>query len=172
MSEYTFVGDAASQTDNRLYDPKLSPDQIKGDYSGKPDDRWAWTGYTTFNQYGAAASLAAASSVLKGWNDPLAKDCLDTAIKLWNDEQTHPAPNPFRRGFARASDLPDWSAALELMIATNGGQPYKRRVEELFPTILEHMNFRSWTAVRALPYLDSSYKARLRTALTPWLPQD
>jgi len=170
LSEYTFVGDAASQTDNRLYDPKLSPDQIKGDYSGKPDDRWAWTGYTTFNQYGAAASLAAASSVLKGWNDPLAKDCLDTAIKLWNDEQTHPAPNPFRRGFAGFGP-PDWSAALELMIATNGGQPYKRRVEELFPTILEHMNFRSWTAVRALPYLDSSYKARLRTALTAWLPQ-
>jgi len=170
LSEYTFVGDAASQTDNRLYDPKLKPDEIKGGYSGKPDDRWAWTSYTTFNQYGAAASLAAASSVLKGWNDPLAKECLDTAIKLWNDEKTHPAPNPFRRGFARFGS-PDWSAALELMIATNGAQPYKQRVEDLFPAMLGHMDFRGWTAVRALPYLDSSYKDRFRTALSAWLPQ-
>ncbi len=170
LSEYTFVGDASSQTDNRLYDPKLSPDEMKGDSSGKPDDRWAWTNYSTFNQYGAAASLAAASRVIKGWNDELAKECLDTAIKLWNDEKTHPAPNPFRGGFARFGP-PDWSAALELMIATDGAQPYKQRVEELFPTVIEHMSFQGWTAVRALPYLDASHKATFKAALEAWLPQ-
>jgi len=170
LTEYTFVGDAASQTDNRLYDPSLSPDEIQGGYSGNPDDRWAWTSYTTFNQYGAAASLAAAARVLKGWNDVLAKECLDTAIKLWNDEKTHPDPNPFRGGFAHFGS-PDWSAALELMIATNGAEPYKQRVEELFPSLLEHMDFRGWTAVRALSYLDVSYKDRLKAALQAWLPQ-
>ncbi|HET6169843.1 MAG TPA: glycoside hydrolase family 9 protein, partial [Terracidiphilus sp.] len=171
LSQYTFVGDAASQSDNRLYDPKLSPDEIRGDYSGKPDDRWAWTGYSTFNQYGATASLAAASGVLKGWNDALAKDCLDAAVKLWNDEKTHPAPNPFRDGgFARFGPL-DWSAALELMIATHGAEPYKQRVEELFPSVLQHMDGRGWTAVRALPYLDAGYKARFKAALQAWLPQ-
>src|SRR5579883_2503388 len=170
LREYTFVGDAASQTDNRLYDPKLSPNEIRGNYSGKPDDRWAWTNYSTFNQYGATASLAAASRALKGWNDPLAKECLDAAIKLWNDEQKHPAPNPSRGGFARFGP-PDWSAALELMIATNGAQPYKQRVEELFPAMLDHMQFRGWTAVRALPYLDASYKAKFKSVLVAWLPQ-
>jgi endoglucanase len=170
LTEYTFVGDAASQTDNLLYDPKLSPDERKDGYSGSLDDRWAWTSYTTFNQYGAMASLAAASRALKGWNDPLAKECLDAAIKLWNDEKTHPAPNPFRGGFARFGP-PDWPAALELMIATDGAAPYKQRVEELFPTALEHMDFRGWTAVRALPYLDASYKAKFKTALEAWLPK-
>lgn len=170
LSQYTFVGDAASQSDNRLYDPNLAPDEIKGNYSGKPDDRWAWTNYTVFNQYGATASLAAASRVLKGWNDPLAKECLDTAIKLWNDEKTHPAPNPLRGGFARFGP-PDWSAALALMIATDGAEPYKQRVQELFPTVLEHMGGRGWTAVRALPYLDPSYKAKFKSALRAWLPQ-
>ena len=170
LTQYTFVGDAASQTDNLLYDPKLGPDERKGGYSGKPDDRWAWTGYTVFNQYGAAASLAAASRVLKGWDDPLSRQCLDAAIKLWNDQQTHPAPNPMRRGFARFGGL-DWSAALELMIATNGAQPYKQRVEQLFPQMLQQMGFRGWTAVRALPYLDASYKAQFRKALVAWLPQ-
>ena len=170
LSQYTFVGDAASQTDNRLYDPKLAPDEIKGNYSGKPDDRWAWTNYTVFNQYGDTASLAAASRVLKGWNDPLAKECLDTAIKLWNDEQTHPAPNPYRGSFARFGP-PEWSAALELMLATDGAEPYKQRVEKLFPTVIEHMDGRGWTAVRALPYLDASYKAQFRSALKAWLPR-
>jgi len=170
LTQYTFVGDAASQSDNLLYDPKLSSDARKGGFSGNPDDRWAWTNYTTFDQYGATASLAAASRALKGWNDPLAKECLDTAIKLWNDEKVHPSPNPFRGGFARFG-APDWSAALELMIATNGAEPYKQRVEELFPTTLKTMGFRGWTAVRALPYLDARYKAQFKTALEGWIPE-
>ena len=166
---YTFVGDAASQTDGRLYDPKLGPDQIQGGFSGKDDDRWAWTEYSVFEQYGDTASLAAASRALKGWDDPLAKECLDAAIKLWNDELVHPAPQGFP-GFARFGPL-DWSAALELMIATDGAEPYKQRVETLFPTMLQHMGFRGWTAVRALPYLDPKYKADFKTALQAWLPQ-
>ena len=170
LSEYTFVGDAASQTDNLLYDPKLAPDERKDGFSGNPDDRWAWTNYTVFNQYGSAASLAAASVALRGWNDPLAKQCLDAAIQLWNDEKTHPAPNPFHGSFARFGS-PDWQAALELMIATQGAAPYKQRVEELFPTALQHMEFQGWSAVRALPYLDASYKVRFRAALEAWLPE-
>ncbi len=171
LTQYTFVGDAASQSDNLLYDSKLSADERKAGFSGNPDDRWAWTGYTAYNQYGAATSLAAASSVLKGWNDALSKECLDTAVKLWNDEKTHPAPNPFRGGFAGRFGSPDWSAALELMIATNGAEPYKQRVQELFPEMLKNMSVRGWTAVRALPYLDPSYKAQFKTALQAWLPQ-
>ena len=81
----------------------------------------------------AQPSLAAASRALKGWNDPLAKECLDTAIKLWNDEEKHPAPNPFRGGFATRFGSPEWPAALELLIATNGAEPYKQRVEEAVP---------------------------------------
>jgi hypothetical protein len=170
LTQYTFVGDAASQTDNRIYDATLSPVEMKSESSGRPDDRWAWTSYTTFNQYGAAASLAAASRVLRGFNDALAKECLEAAVKLWNDEKTHPAPPPARGGFARFGP-PDWPAALELMIATDGGEPYKQRVEELFPTVLQNMTFRGWTAVRALPYLDASYREKFRTALQAWLPQ-
>ncbi len=169
LREYTFVGDAASQTDGRIYDPKLGPNQVKGDYSGKPDDRWAWTNYNPAMEYAAAASLASASRVLKGWNDPLAKECLQTAIKLWNQEKAHPAAGHSR--MFRRFGPPDWSAALQLMIATHGAQPYKQRVEELFPTMLKHMSFRGWTAVQALPYLDASYKTQFRAALKAWLPK-
>lgn len=169
LREYTFVGDAASQTDGRLYDPKLGPNEVKGDYSGKPDDRWAWTEYSPFEEYGATASLAAASTVLKGWNDALAKECLDTAIKLWNDEKTHPAPSPGGM-FARFGS-PDWTAALQLTLATKGAAPYKQRVEELFPTMMKRFGFGGWQAVRVLPYLDASYKEQFRAGLEAYMPE-
>ena len=170
LLQYTFVGDGASQSDGRIYDPRLGPNQIKGNDSGKPDDRWAWTNHNIAMDDSAIASLASASVALKGWNDPLARESLDAAIKLWNTEQAHPAPSLPGR-FQRFFGPTDWSAALELMIATNGAQPYKQRVEQLFPEMLQHLDVQGWTAVRALPYLDASYKAQFKSALQAWLPK-
>lgn len=93
LRQYTQLGDGASKTDGRIYDPKLGPNEVKGDYSGKPDDRWIFTTNSPFFQWNAIAALAAASDVLRGWNDPMANDCLQTAIRAWNEEQIHPTPN-------------------------------------------------------------------------------
>ncbi|HLJ77193.1 MAG TPA: glycoside hydrolase family 9 protein [Acidobacteriaceae bacterium] len=101
LRQYTQVGDGASKTDGRIYDPKLGPNQVKGDYSGRPDDRWIFTTDNPFFQWNAIAALAAASDVLKGWDDPLAKDCLETAIQAWNEEKAHPTPN--QGGFGGAA---------------------------------------------------------------------
>ncbi|HET7349264.1 MAG TPA: glycoside hydrolase, partial [Acidobacteriaceae bacterium] len=179
-----------------------------------------------FFQWNAIAALAAASDVLRGWDDALAKDCLDTAIKAWNDEKAHPTPNQGRGGFGGgapaggvlaaaqgavtgaqagrngrgSSGAPttsgttsattnaqpgppagfnrgafnvgmDWSAALELTIATHGADPYKSRLKELFPQMItpEQMGFRGWTAVRALPYLDASAKDQMREAVKTYV---
>ena len=43
LRQYTHLGDGASKTDGRIYDPKLGPNEVKGDYSGKPDDRWIFS---------------------------------------------------------------------------------------------------------------------------------
>ncbi len=162
LRQYTHLGDAASNTDGRIYSDKLGPNQIEGDFSGKPDDRWAFTTKMPGLQYGAATSLAAASEVLKGWDDPLAKECLDTAIKLWNEEREHPTPTlgrPFGRpGFAA---IGEWRASLELMIATDGGEPYKKRFLELYPAVRQNFRFGGWMAVRALPYVDANFKKQL-----------
>src|SRR5262249_3564890 len=74
----------------------LGPNQVKGDYSGRPDDRWIFSTTNPYLQWNAIAALAAAADALKGWDDALAKDALDTAIKTWNDENAHPTPNPAR----------------------------------------------------------------------------
>jgi endoglucanase len=65
----------------------------------------------------------------------------------------------------------EWAAALELTIATNGAEPYKSRLKELFPQMItpQQMGFRGWTAVRALPYLDASAKDQMREAVKTYM---
>jgi hypothetical protein len=94
LRQYTHLGDGASKTDGRIYDPKLGPNEVKGDYSGKPDDRWIFTTDNPYFEWNAIAALAAAADVLKGYDDAMAKDCLDTAIKAWNTQIAHPTPTP------------------------------------------------------------------------------
>jgi endoglucanase len=225
LRQYTQLGDGASKTDGRIYDPKLGLNEVKGAYSGKPDDRWIFSTTNPFFQWNAIAALAAAADTLKGYDDALAKDCLETAIKAWNDEKAHPtlpagrafgAANPdgapvggvlaasqgvvsgpqAGRNATRNSSAPtnpqapgappappvgsgrggfgvgqDWAAALELTIATNGAEPYKSRLKELFPQMItsQQMGFRGWMAVRALPYLDASAKEQMHEAVKTYM---
>jgi len=216
LRQYTHLGDGASKTDGRIYDPKLGPNEVNGDYSGKPDDRWIFSTNNPYFQWNAIAVLAAAADTLKGYDDALAKDCLETAIKAWNEEKAHPTQNPAGGGLggaapagapgggvlaasqgavsgSAASPNPgatsapptppagfgrggfgvgqDWAAALELTIATNGAEPFKSRLRELFPQMItpRQMDFRGWTAVRALPYLDASEKDQMRTAVKTYM---
>jgi endoglucanase len=103
LRQYTQLGDGASKTDGRIYDPKLGPNEVKGDYSGKPDDRWIFSNTNPFFQWNAIAALAAAADTLKGYDGALAKDCLETAIKAWNDEKAHPTQSPTGGGLGGAA---------------------------------------------------------------------
>lgn len=169
LEQYTFIGDAASQTDGHVFDPQLGAHEVAGNRSGKPDDRWAWTNYNASMDYSAIASLAAASTALTGWNDDLARDCLQAAIGLWQREQAHPGPDVPAR-FDAQSPPYEWVAALQLLIATHGAAPYREHVQKQFPSALEHMMRRGWMVVRALPYLDPAYAIRFKKALAAWLP--
>lgn len=117
LRQYTQVGDGASKTDGRIYDPKLGPNEVKGDYSGKPDDRWIFTTNNPFFQWQAIAALAAAADTLKGYDDALAKECLDTAIKAWNDEKVHPTQFPGGGGWGGA---PEGAPANGVLAASQG----------------------------------------------------
>jgi endoglucanase len=103
LRQYTHLGDGASKTDGRIYDPKLGPNEVRGDYSGRPDDRWIFTSDNPYFEWNAIAALAAASDVLKGYDDAMAKDCLETAIHAWNEEKANPTPNPAGGGLGGAS---------------------------------------------------------------------
>src|SRR5580692_10929170 len=52
----------------------------------------------SYFQWNAIAALAAAADTLKGWDDALAKDCLETAIKAWKDTTANPTLYPTSSG--------------------------------------------------------------------------
>lgn len=170
LEEYTHLGDAASATDGKIYSPKMSALQSDGIYSGVPDDRWAFTTHTTPLNYGAAAALAAASRVLRGYDDKIADDCLQTAEKVWAQEHQQ-APALFHSFNTTGGDLRDEEgrAAVELLIATKGNNnAYRQRLTELLPVIQEHFAFLGGTAVRAIPFMDADYKTALRPMLVSY----
>lgn len=167
LEEYTHLGDAASKTDGKIYDSHLGPLESNGIASGMPDDRWAFTTHTTPLNYGAAAALSAASRVLRGYDDALAERCLKTAVQVWNDEHSHP-PVIFRSFNTTGGELEDEevAAAVELLITTKGADPYRTRLKALLPVIEQKFSALGWIAVRAIPYMDSSFRKSLAAALS------
>ena len=153
---YTFVGDAASQT----------------------QPRWAWTVTSPNMEYGAAAALAAASRTLHGWNDPLAQRCLSAAARMWRKAESQADHEHYRPdhegsgGFReRAMGPPQWAAAVELTLATHGAAPYRQRLEALLPGMLRHIGDGGWEAVQVRRYLDVRERSQLRRAVQSYLPR-
>src|SRR5690606_16480445 len=162
ISQYTHLGDGLTMTDNLIYNPKLGELESNGFESGKFDDRWAFTSKSSALNYGSIAALAAASRALKGYNDELAKECLQTALDVWNQEKNQ-EPNLFRHGNTTGGPLgaEKIKATLELLVTT-GEEEFKRSFLDQFAEIENQFTFNAKLAVRALPYMDEQYKNRLR----------
>lgn len=165
LEEYTHLGDAASQTDGRIYSPKLGPLATEGNYSGVADDRWAFTTHTTPLNYDAIASLAAASRVLGPYDRKMAAECLQVAEHVWDHEHGH-TPALFHSFNTTGTDLQtgETRAAVELLLATKGREIYAKRIKELLPTIDERFRSLGGLASRAIPYMDSDYKRALASS--------
>jgi endoglucanase len=174
LHTYHHLGDASTQTDNLLFDPSLKPYQVEGNRSGTPDDRWVFTGRSPGTNYAGIGSLAAASRVLRGFNDALADDCLALAKKAYADERqavvTTP-PTGFEGRFGQGAEM---TAVLQLLITTKE-QQYRDRFNELIWPAVERSGAGAgpwggpgrggWgllTALRALPYLEPGAAEKLR----------
>ncbi|MGJ4802556.1 glycoside hydrolase family 9 protein [Luteimonas sp. SDU82] len=154
LGQYTHLGDAASKTDGKVDDPN--------DPDSPADDRLAFTTNTTALNYGSAAALAAASRALRGYNDPLAEECLATAKKVWEFEHGR-EPNLFRVGNTTGGDPEDEElrAAVQLLLST-GDARYAARIQALWPAIDARFGFNAAPAVAALPKMDAAFAAKLR----------
>jgi len=157
QAQYDVTGDPMNITDNHIYDSSLKADQVSGDRSGKPDDRWAFTNRNTGLQYRVAQTFAAASRVLRAKKPELADECLAAARTLWQYEQTHPAvyaPNAYvGRGGSFPSD--EIAATAELWLTTDDPQ-YRKRLYALLPQIRATSPEQvgrsvGWTLARLLP---------------------
>lgn len=183
-----FLGDVASESDQLFYDKSLKPGEIRGNRSGKPDDRLVVTNKNTALEYEVITALAAASRLLRGYNDALAEECLRTAAKAWDYEQSHTPviqPNAYIPG---NYELQEVHATCELLITTKDNR-YRNRLVELLPIIKKSPEEVGWSASRTLKLIDNeafakglkealqNYKSELDTTLSknpfgvPWNPR-
>jgi endoglucanase len=157
LGQYAHLGDAATKTDNLIYDSQLAEHATHGGRSGRADDRWAFTSRSSALNYGSIAALAAASRVLRGYRDVLAHECLATAARVWDEEHAGP-PHLFAHGNTTGGALEseELQAAVELLICT-ADRRYAQRITELWPAIAQDFAAHAAIAVRALPYMDAAF---------------
>ena len=168
VGQYTHLGDAGSKTDGKIYDPSLKPYEVKGDRSGTPDDRWAFTSKSSALNYGSIAALAASGRVLKSLDPEFAAKSLSIAQRVWDDEQSHP-PVIYQHGNTTGGPLEaeKFAAAVELLKAT-GDSRYAAAVQELWPWIAENFDRNAVTAAEAIDLMPASYRAAMEPAVRAW----
>lgn len=158
LEQYTHLGDGLTMTDNVVYNPELGELESNGFESGVFDDRWAFTSKSSALNYGSIAALAAASRALRGYNDELADKCLNVAVGVWAEEQSH-EPDLYRHGNTTGGPLhiEQLRAAVELLVTTEGRQ-YADHVRQLVPEVGDAFGSVAASIVRALPFMDDDYE--------------
>jgi hypothetical protein len=164
LKQYTHLGDAGSQTDRMIYDPKMGPDQNNGVYSGVPDDRWAFTSDVPANDYYVAGALAAASRVLGEIDPALAARSLAAAKVLWANQQNpgDRVNRPAQSGARIPLDVAAVSSTVEMVLATKGSDPlYTAKLKTLLPAIKQGFPWLGGNVTRVLPFMDADFRAQL-----------
>jgi endoglucanase len=173
LHQYHHLGDAMTETDNLPYNPNLKPYETDGKSSGTPDDRWAFTTRMPFLDYSTAATLAAASRALRGFNDDLADRSLACAKRLVEEanEAAKNSTNSNQMMMRRGSDM---DAVLQLYITTKDKKYADRFLEQIWTSLEPQTGGRFGagqgffasrglgSALKALPYMDAAYKAKLK----------
>ncbi len=139
LRQYVLLGDAGAMTDNRI---------------GNKDDRWVFTEDNPSRELTTAAHLAAASRVLKGFNDSLSAQALEAARELYRI-----TPGEGRTQGAKVQ------AATELFLTT-GEREYKDFLTAQTGFIVENIGRVGWFIGRADAAMkDRAFSKALRGAL-------
>ncbi|SFQ40781.1 glycoside hydrolase family 9 protein [Parafilimonas terrae] len=153
LQQYVILGDAANITDNKFYnDVKTSGTPPAVGLPNAPDDRWVFTEENPGRSLHAAAALAAANRVMKGYNDTLAGDCLRIAEQVWNDtKEKFPAQRI--------------ALATELYITTKD-KKYADFLVANKDVIAKQINNYGWVVGRVLPVInDASFTSTVTDAV-------
>lgn len=159
------TGDWASQTDQLFYDPKLAPKQKTMTHSGINDDRWVFTNKDTGLEYKVLAALAAASRSLTGYDDKLAKECIETAKRVWDSEQSHEPVTKPAEYVPRNTKVQEIIATAELLYTT-GDERYASHLITLLPEIEKRIESTAWCIARVSDKLkDDGFDRKFKSAL-------
>ena len=153
IRHYVLLGDPASMTDN-----------IKGN----DDDRWVFTENNPPRELTAAAHLAAASRVLKGFNDTLSTQALEAAREIYKVSGALPAPDAAsqQRGRGQMGRSQKIQAAVELF-RTTGEKEYKDFIlSEKDYIVGQGLNQLGWVIAQVEKKLnDANFSKAFREAL-------
>ena len=163
LDNYHHLGDAASITDGKIYDPSLGPYEVSSDgqRSGVKDDMWAFTSRNPSLDLRAATMFATASRALRGYNDDLADRALTQSKRLLEEATKLLAEQPERSGRMGAGGA-DMATNLQLYITTGEQQYVDKFLELLWPALDRNVSSTILTALHAIPHLDAGFKEKLR----------
>ena len=152
--QYTTLGDPANITDNKFYvAPKDGSPIPAAGLPGAADDRWVFTEANPSRELQVAAALAAASRVMKGFNDTLATQCLAIATEVWKRNE-------------KAGTLQKLNLAVELLQTTKDKQ-YAGFIISHQQEIAGNMANSGWLAARAVTLVnDQQYTSIITAAAT------
>jgi endoglucanase len=152
IRQYVLLGDAANITDNKSYVTGAVNTNPILNLPAPADDRWVFTEDNPARSVQTAAALAAASRVMKGYNDTLSVQCLQIAKQVWQNNKNF---NPMRR-VALATELfittkdPEYS---DFLIANSEG----------IASGIENMG---WLVSRTMGLINNAmYKEKITTAV-------
>jgi hypothetical protein len=83
LRQYVHLGDGATMTDGRKYNPLLKADEVNAHESGVLDDRLVFTEENPAREIDVAEALATGARVLKGYNDTLATQSITAAEAIY-----------------------------------------------------------------------------------------
>lgn len=133
LRQYTILGDPVNITDGK---------------SGNGDDRWVFTEDNPGRSLETASTLAAASRVMKGYNDTLSTQCLVIAETVWKDTKEK---DPMQRV----------ALAVELL-KTTGNKTYADFLTEHITQITNRIGQTAWIVGPVIPLIhDESFKKQV-----------
>ena len=161
LDNYHHLGDAASLTDGRHYDPRLCRNEVSADgtRSGTPDDMWAFTSRNPDLDLRAATMFAAASRALEGYNDDLSARALKQSKRLLKEANELIAARSGQESRRGGGDV---ATNLQLYVSTGEKQYLDRFETEIWEMLDRNVNFGISTALDAVPYMDEEYREKLR----------
>ena len=166
LDNYHHLGDAAAITDGLHYDPSLKPYEVSADgkSSGTPDDMWAFTSRDASLDFRAATMFAAASRVLRGFDDALAERALTQSKRLMTEASEIMANRQQGRNGGRNAGRGgnDMATNLQLYVSTGEQKYLDQFTQQIWPALERNANSAIGTAMDAIPYMDSQYKEKLR----------
>jgi len=167
LRQYALLGEAADMTDNKVFEGEL-PAKYEGfwynhvfnkyekyftpqknretekEYVKDLDDRFVFLENNPARQIYGICGLAAASRVLKGYNDNLSGECIKVAEEIWNKYRSE-------EGKRIASQK--IRAIVELILTTHK-ETYKNELIEMLPAVVANIQEVGWALGRVMPEIE------------------